>query len=82
MLGCVPVRVKICWEMGGVLRELLFPGSFFGSSGNRIVELFLTFILGQLSMPKVSSPLIHKRDPRGECITEELSVRGPGAGGV
>lgn len=28
-------------------------------------------------MPKVFSPLIHKRDqdPRGECITEELAIR-------
>lgn len=77
MVGCFPVKVKICWEMGGVPRELLFSGSFLGSNGNQIVEQFLTKVLGRLSMPKVSSSLIYKRDqdPRGECITEELTVR-------
>lgn len=51
MAGCVPVKVKICWEMGRVPREFLSPGSFLGCSGKWIVEEFLPYVLGRLRMP-------------------------------
>lgn len=42
MVVCVPAKVKIYWDMGGALRELLCLGGFLDSNGNRIVEEFLT----------------------------------------
>lgn len=74
--GCVPAKVKICWEMGGDAEEFHSLDSFLEATVlKRIVE-FLPWVPGRLRVSKCSAPRFIKRDqdPGGEYITQELKV--------